>query len=103
MIIRVFRRNTSQTDDTGYTGNEPRTGNYNSWGYNLLAVNSTKDEIFGTGRQWGAVDSRIVSEREHHKPSTESQENIIVGDKAIHRTVDVEQWHSDGKSDTSLR
>ena len=102
IVLRLFGRSPPETDGTEYTGNNPRTGNYNSRGYNLSSVKSTKDEIFGTGRQWGAVDSKIVSERQHHKPSTESQENIIEGDKAIHRTVDVEMWHSGGKSDSSL-
>jgi hypothetical protein len=33
---------------------------------------------------------------------TESQENIVE-DHAIHRTVDVEMWHTDGRSDESLK
>jgi hypothetical protein len=27
----------------------------------------------------------------------------MVGDKSIHRTVDVEMWHTDGRSDESLK
>lgn len=100
-ILQLFRRSPGATNNSEYTGNNPQTGNFNSRGYNISSVKSTTDEIFGTGRQWSAVDSKIVSERDH-KPSTESQENIIEDDKTIHRTVDVEMWHSDGKSDRSL-
>ena len=105
IIIRIFRGNTPPTGTSRYTGNEPRTGNFsNSRGYKLSAVSSDKEfEIFGTGRQWGAVDSKIVSDRNrHHKSSTESQENITADDKAIHTTIDVEQWHSDRMSGPSL-
>lgn len=102
IIMRLFGGGQPESNSTEYTGKNPRSGNFNSRGYKMSSVKSTKDEIFGTGRQWGAVDSKIVSEREHHKPSTESQENIIGGNKGIQRTVDVEMWHSDGKSDRSL-
>jgi len=33
---------------------------------------------------------------------TESQENMVA-DKQIHRTVDVEMWHTDGRSAESLK
>ncbi len=34
---------------------------------------------------------------------TESQENIMGDGRGIQRTVDVEMWHTDGRSDESLR
>jgi Fungal rhodopsin domain len=74
-------------------GNTPRSGKF-------FATKTDKSEIFGTGRQWGAVDSTVESGGDIAR--TESQENMV-GDKAIHRTVDVEMWHTDGRSDESLK
>jgi hypothetical protein len=83
-----------------FSVNMPRSGAFNSGSYKLSSVKSNKEEIFGTGRQWGAVDSNIMSGRET-KSIAESQENIVE-DNTIHRTVDVEMWHSDRQSDRSL-
>jgi hypothetical protein len=74
IILRLFGRSQPSTDGTEYTGNNPRSGNYNSRGYNLYSAKPNKDEIFGTGRQRGAVNSKIVSEREQHKSSAEPGE-----------------------------
>jgi hypothetical protein len=80
-------------------GNTPRSGKFSIGRYNLSTKND-KDEIFGTGRQWGAVDSTVESRGDMMR--TESQENMV-GDKQIHRTVDVEMWRTDGRSDESLK
>jgi hypothetical protein len=80
-------------------GNAPRSGKFSTRRYNL-STKVDKDEIFGTGRQWGTVDSTVESRGDIAR--TESQENMV-GDKSIHRTVDVEMWHTDGRSDESLK
>jgi hypothetical protein len=80
--------------------NTPRTSNFSSRRYKRSAK-SKEDEIFGTGRQWGAVESSVESRGD--MPRTESQENIMEDNKGIQRTVDVEMWHTDGRSDESLK
>jgi hypothetical protein len=86
------------------TGNTPRSGNFSTRRHNF-STKSGKDEIFGTGTQWGSVDSSVESRGDMLR--TESQENIVGGLNGIQRTVDVEMWHtdgrSDGRSDESLR
>jgi hypothetical protein len=101
MISRLLGRSPPEIGEE-FSANKPRSGAFNSGGYKLSSVKSNKDEIFGTGRQWGAVNSNIVSDRET-KSIAESQENIVGEDKAIHRTVDVEIWHSDRQSNRSLQ
>lgn len=93
-----FSRSSANTSSVR-PGNTPRSGKFGIGLYNISAK-SNKDEIFGTGRQWGAVDSTVESRRDMLR--TESQENMV-GDKKIHRKVDVEMWHTDGKSDESLK
>lgn len=91
----------SSATDPVRSGNTPRSGKFGKRGYFSTAVDTKNEiEIFGTGRQCGAVDSTVES-RGDIKPM-ESQENMV-GDKAIHRTVDVEMWHTDGRSDESLK
>jgi hypothetical protein len=93
-----FSRSSASTSPVR-PGNTPRSGKFGIGLYNISAK-SDKDEIFGTGRQWGAVDSTVESRRDMLR--TESQENMV-GDKKIHRKVDVEMWHTDGRSDESLK
>lgn len=93
-----FSRSSANTSSVR-PGNTPRSGKFGIGLYNISAK-SNKDEIFGTGRQWGAVDSTVESRRDMLR--TESQENMV-GDKKIHRKVDVEMWHTDGRSDESLK
>jgi hypothetical protein len=100
MISRLLGRSPPEIGEE-FSANKPRSGAFNSGAYKISSVKSNKHEIFVTGRQWGAVDSNIVSDRET-KSIAESQENIVGGDKAIHRTVDVEMWHSDRQSDKSF-
>ena len=98
VFIGFFGRSPANTSSIR-PGNTPRSGKFGIGRYNISAQ-SGKDEIFGTGRQWGAVDSTVESRGDILR--TESQENMV-GDKKIHRTVDVEMWHTDGRSDESLK
>jgi hypothetical protein len=100
--IKVFSRlcwHRPEKPDSERTANTPRSGNFSTGRYKF-STKSGKDEIFGTGRQWGVVDSSVESRGDVR---TESQENIMGDGRGIQRTVDVEMWHTDGRSDESLR
>jgi hypothetical protein len=96
-------------------GNTPRSGKFSTGRFQFSTfstktdadrfnfstkTDTDKSEIFGTGGQWGTVDSTV--EGRGNVLRTESQENMV-GDQAIHRTVDVEMWHTDGRSDESVK
>ncbi|PMD12600.1 hypothetical protein NA56DRAFT_652406 [Hyaloscypha hepaticicola] len=96
-------------------GNTPRSGQFSTGRFKFSTfstktdtsrfnfstkTDTDKSEIFGTGGQWGTVASTVESRGDVMR--TESQENMV-GDQAIHRTVDVEMWHTDGRSDESLK
>jgi hypothetical protein len=99
LMKRLVGQQQENGNHNASSGNVPRTGNFGSW--KISSGRSKRDEIFGTGGQWGAVESNIVSDQEHGQPS-ESQEDIMGRNKGIQRTVDVEMWHSDRKSDSSI-
>jgi hypothetical protein len=97
VFFGLFGRSSDNTSSVR-PGNTPRSGKLSARRYNL-STKTGKDEIFGTGRQWGAVNSTVESRGDLAR--MESQEDMV-GDKMIHRTVDVEMWHSDRRSDESL-
>lgn len=90
-INRLLGRSSSTTPSEDYTANTPRSAAFKRGSHRLDTLNSSKDEIHGTGKQWGAAHSNIASER----GGAGTDGNMTDTDTSINAEVDVTIYHTD--------